>query len=118
MFEFSRPDVTDEGWHTWPTEQVSQALLKASNSRRVLDVHAATMLTAAPEDVVVFRLAPVVRDLVESLVRGGEADQLRESLVIYALSRVDWLQLAQSVVEGMAPEDGLERIQVLAACAS
>jgi hypothetical protein len=60
----------------------------------------------------------VVRDLVESLVRSGEADELRESLVTYALSRVDWLQLAQSVVEGMAPEDELERLQVLAACAS
>jgi hypothetical protein len=118
MFEFSRPDVTDQGWHTWPTEQVSQALLRASHSRRLLDAHAATELAAAPEDVAVFRLAPVVRDLVESLVRSGDADELCERLVTYALSRVDWLQLAQSVVEGMTPEDELERVQVLTACAS
>ena len=118
MFEFSRPDVTGEGWHTWPTGQVSQALLRASHSRRLLDRHAATALAAAPEDVAVFRLAPVVRDLVESLLRSGEADELRESLVTYALSRVDWLQLAQSMVEGLAPEDELERIQARAACAS
>ena len=118
MFEFSRPDVTGEGWHTWPTGQVSQALLRASHSRRLLDTHAATALAAAPEDVAAFRLAPVVRDLVEGLVRGGEADELRERLVTYALSRVDWLQLAQSVVEGLAPEDELERTQALAACAS
>src|SRR2546430_5448078 len=118
MSDFSRPDVTGEGWHTGPTGQVSQALLRASHSRRLLDEHAAMALAAAPEDVAVFRLAPVVRDLVGSLVRSGEADELRESLVTYALSRVDWLQLAQSVVEGMAPEDELELIQVLAACAS
>src|SRR5438093_842213 len=118
MFEFSRPDVTGEGWHTWPTGQVSQALLRASHSRRLLDTHGAAALAAAPEDVAVLRLAPVVRDLVESLVRSGEADELRESLVTYALSRVDWLQLAQSVVEGMAPEDELDRTQVRAACAS
>ncbi|HZT94756.1 MAG TPA: hypothetical protein VE985_09790 [Gaiellaceae bacterium] len=118
MFEFSRPDVTNEGWHTWPTGEVSQALVRASHSRRFLDVHAAAELAAAPDDVAVFRLAPVVRDLVESLLRNGEADELRESLVIYALSRVDWLQLAQSVVEGVAPEDELDRGQPLAACAS
>jgi hypothetical protein len=81
-------------------------------------VGAAAELVAAPADVAVFRLAPVVRDLVESFVGNGEADDLRESLVTYALSRVDWLQLAQSIVEGLAPEDELERIPVLAACAS
>jgi hypothetical protein len=118
MFEFSRPDVTGEGWHTWPTGEVSQALVRATHSRRLLDVRAAAELAAAPDDVAVFRLAPVMRDLVESLVRSGEAEELRESLVIYALSRVDWLQLAQSVVEGMAPEDELDRSQGLAACAS
>jgi hypothetical protein len=118
MFEFSRPDITGEGWHTWPTGKVSQALLRAPHSRRLLDVRAAAELAAAPHDVAVFRLAPVVRDLVESLVRSGQADQLRESLVTYALSRVDWLQLAQSVVEGMAPEDELEDIEALAASAS
>lgn len=117
MFEFSRPDVTGEGWHTWPTGEVSQALLRAPHSRRLLDAHAATALAAIPEDVAVFRLAPVVRDLVESLVRSGEADKLRESLVTYALSRVDWLQLAQSVVEGMAPEDELQFTEACAACA-
>src|SRR5690348_9309828 len=99
MFEFSRPDVTDQAWHTWPTEQVSQTLRRPARSRSFLAAHAAARLAGAPKDVAVIRLAPVVRDIVESLVRSGQADELRESLVTYALSRVDWLQLAQMVID-------------------
>lgn len=119
MFEFSRPDVTDQGWHTWPTQEVCRALRRPSDSRSFLDTHAAARLAGSPKDVAVIRLAPVVRHIVEGLVGSGQADELRESLVTYALSRVDWLQLAQMVIEEMAFEDPEPMgFQVLEACAS
>ena len=71
--------------------------------------HAAARLAGFPKDVAVIRLAPVVRHIVEGLVGSDQADELRESLVTYALSRVDWLQLAKMVIDGMALEDEPER---------
>jgi hypothetical protein len=48
---------------------------------------------------------PVIRELVKRAVTEGEAERLRDSLVAFALSRVDWLQLAQAEIEAAAPED-------------
>lgn len=85
--EISRPDVTTEGWHTWPTEKVM--------------------------------LVPAIRDVMESALRCDGAEELRESLITFALSRVDWLQPAAAEIEAAIPEEpdlvGSRALQVCAA---
>jgi hypothetical protein len=77
----SRPDITTEGWNTWPTERVSHALVNEPRLRRTVRVRAARMLKAMPPDVAALRLAPTIRKQIERLVRGGEAGELRDSLI-------------------------------------
>jgi hypothetical protein len=99
MFDLPRPDVTNEGWNTWPTERVSHALVLDLRASSRIRAHATTALKKAPSDLAALNLAPVIREIVKDRLSSGEADQLRESLVVFALSRVDWLQLAQSQIE-------------------
>ncbi|MGH7720464.1 MAG: hypothetical protein ACREON_16660 [Gemmatimonadaceae bacterium] len=51
MFEISRPDVTTEGWHSWPTEKVSHALMRDLRSRAIVQAHAATALATKTKEV-------------------------------------------------------------------
>lgn len=115
MFVATRPDTTNEGWNSWPTEKVSHALVSSLPARACMRTHATELLAEAPADVVALRLAPIIRELVEDAVRQGRAERLRESLVAYALSRVDWLQLAQAEVEATVPEDETRCVTVVAA---
>jgi hypothetical protein len=105
MFEFSRPDVTTEGWHTWPTEKVSHVLVRDKRLRSAVQAHAAVILETMPPDVAALALVPTVRDAIESGLSCGEAEELRESLMTFALSRVDWLQLAAAEIEAGTPEE-------------
>ena len=105
MLEFSRPDVTTEGWHTWPTEKVSHVLVRDPRLRAAVQAHAAVVLETMPPDVAALALVPTVRDVIESGLRCGEAEELRESLMTFALSRVDWLQLAAAEIEAGTPEE-------------
>jgi hypothetical protein len=105
MLEFSRPDVTTEGWHTWPTEKVSHVLVRETRLRAAVQAHAAVVLKTMPPEVASLALAPTVRDVIESGLRCGEAEELRERLMTFALSRVDWLQLAAAEIEAATPED-------------
>jgi hypothetical protein len=120
MFEASRPDVTTEGWNTWPTEKVSHALVRDPRSHSFAREHAATALTVMAPDVAALTLAPTIRNHVESVVRSGEAEELHESLITFALSRVDWLQLARAEIEAALPEEAEPASEVppLAAAAS
>jgi hypothetical protein len=111
MFEMARPDVTTEGWNTWPTEKVSRTLMRDVCSRSTVREHTAKAIAALPSDVAALTIAPLIRDRVESLVRSGEAEELRDSLITFALSRVDWLQLAQAEVEAALPEGDEPAIQ-------
>jgi hypothetical protein len=115
MFTVSRPDTTDEGWNTWPTEKVSHALVQDQRMRERLRAYAIATLGRNPTDVAAIRLAPVIRALVESALTRGEAERLRECLVAFALSRVDWLQLAEAEVEAAIPEDEVVSVAGLAA---
>lgn len=99
MFGISRPDTTNEGWNTWPTEKVSHALVRKPRLRAVLQDEASHAVTTAPTEVALLGLADRIRDLVEEEVASGSDADLEESLLAYALSRVDWLQLAQSQIE-------------------
>jgi hypothetical protein len=47
----------------------------------------------------------VIRGLVEGALTRGEAERLRDSLVAFGLSRVDWLQLALAEVDATIPDD-------------
>ena len=105
MFEFSRPDVTTEGWHTWPTEKVSHVLVGDPRLRAAVQARAAVVLETMPPDVAALALVPTLRDAIESGVRCGGAEELRESLMTFALSRVDWLQLAAAEIEAATPEE-------------
>jgi hypothetical protein len=105
MLAVSRPDTTNEGWNTWPTEQVSHALVQDQSRHGSLRAHAIATLAREEADVAAVRLVPLIRALVEDALTSGEAEQLRESLLAFALSRVDWLQLAQAEVEASIPED-------------
>jgi hypothetical protein len=105
MHEFSRPDVTTEGWHTWPTEKASHLLVRDPRLRATVQAHAAVVLETMPPDVAALALVPTVRDVIESGLRYGEAEELRESLMTFALSRVDWLQLAAAEIEAATPEE-------------
>jgi hypothetical protein len=105
MFVVSRPDTTNEGWNTWPTEQVSHALVRDQRTHGRLRAHAIATLAREQADVATVRLAPLIRELVEGALIRGEAEPLRQSLLAFALSRVDWLQLAEAEVEGAIPED-------------
>jgi hypothetical protein len=87
MLEFSRPDVTTEGWHTWPTEKVSHVLVRDPRSRAAVQAHAAVVLETMPPDVAALALVPTVRDVIESGLRYGEAEELRESLMTFAQLR-------------------------------
>jgi hypothetical protein len=104
MFTLSRPDVTNEGWHTWPTEEVSHVLARRPQIRSALHEHLAEAVAGAQDEVAAFKLAPSIRRVVEAAVREGEVPELRERLITYALSRVDWLQLAEALVEAASPE--------------
>jgi hypothetical protein len=105
MFAVSRPDTTNEGWNTWPTEQVSHALVQDRRAHGRLQAHAIATLAGEPPETAAARLAPLIRELVEGALTRGEAEPLRESLLAFALSRVDWLQLAEAAVEGAIPEE-------------
>ena len=111
MFDMPRPDVTTEGWNTWPTEKVSRTLMRDARSRSTVHEHAVKAIAALPSDFAALSLAPLIRDRVERLVRGGEAKELRDSLITFALSRVDWIQLAQAEVEAALPEDDEPALQ-------
>ncbi len=112
MFDMARPDVTTEGWNTWPTEKVSRTLMRDVRSRSTVREHAAKAIAALPSNVAALTIAPLIRDRVESLVRSGEAEELRDSLITFALSRVDWLQLAQAEVEAALPEEDEPALQL------
>jgi len=101
MFATSRPDVTNEGWHSWPTEKVSHELVREPRLRAAVTAEAVDAALTSPAEVATFRLAARIRSLVEGEVREGHTSELNESLVIYALSRVDWLQLAEAQLEAV-----------------
>lgn len=101
----ARPDTTNEGWNTWPTEQVSHALVQDRHAQGRLRAHAIATLTREQADIATARLAPLIREVVEGALMRGEAEQLRQSLLVFALSRVDWLQLAEAQIEAAVPED-------------
>jgi hypothetical protein len=105
MLDVARPDTTNEGWNTWPTEKVSHALVRNGRIHGRVRACAIAALAKEAEDVAALRLVPVIRELVERAVTQGEAERLRDSLVAFALSRVDWLQLAQAEIEAASPED-------------
>jgi hypothetical protein len=105
MFTVSRPDTTNEGWNSWPTEKVSHALVRDRRVRGRVEANRIAMLTNASADVAALELAAVIRQLVEGVLKRGEAEELREELVAFALSRVDWLQLAQAQVDAAITED-------------
>jgi hypothetical protein len=105
MCAVSRPDTTNGGWNTWPTEQVSHALVQDRRGHGRLRAHAIATLAREEADVAAVRLVPLIRGLVEDALTRGEAEKLREGLLAFALSRVDWLQLAQAEVEASIPED-------------
>ena len=69
-----------------------------------LAAQAAGIAATVPAEVAALRLASRTRDLVEKEVREGDASELCEELLTYALSRVDWLQFAQAQIEAAAPE--------------
>jgi hypothetical protein len=115
MLVVSRPDTTNEGWNTWPTEQVSHALVQDRRGHSRLRAHAIATLAREEADVAAISLVPLIRELVEDALTRGEAEQLRESLLAFALSRVDWLQLAQAEVEGAIPEDEPQAVAGIAA---
>ena len=104
MFTLSRPDVTNEGWHTWPTEKVSHTLARTPQIRSAIHAGVVKELADASDDIAALRLAPVVQCVIEAAVRDGEVPELRERLITYALSRVDWLQLAEALIEAAVPE--------------
>jgi uncharacterized protein YidB (DUF937 family) len=104
MFTLSRPDVTDEGWHTWPTEKASHALARNPQIRSAIEAQVVEQLEGTSRDVAAFRLAPLVREVIDAAVRDGEAPELNDGLISYGLSRVDWLQLADALVEAALPE--------------
>jgi len=104
MFTLSRPDVTNEGWHTWPTEKVSHTLVRRPRIRSSITARLAAEIGNPSDDAAAFRVAPAVRGIVEAAVRDGEVPELREHLITYALSRVDWLQLAEALIEAMVHE--------------
>src|SRR5689334_691338 len=98
MFVVSRPDTTNEGWNTWPTEKVSHALVSDQRATALIRALARAALQQAPADIAAIKLAPAIREAVEDAIKHGDAERLRDSLVAFALSRVDWLQLAESQV--------------------
>lgn len=112
MFGLCRPDVTTEGWNTWPTEKVSRTLVRDVRLRSIAQEHAANALTTMAPDVAALALAPTIGEHVERLVRSGEAQELHDSLITFALSRVDWLQLANAEVEAALPEEDEPASQV------
>lgn len=99
MFVSFRPDVTNEGWNTWPTEVVSHALARRGPLWAALQTDIEGAHESGPPEVAALRLASGIRSLIEDAVRDGDARDLRESLITYGLSRVDWLQLAQAQIE-------------------
>jgi hypothetical protein len=105
MSALSRPDTTNEGWNTWPTEKVSHALVNDRRASTQINELATAALRTVPADVAALKLAPLIRETVEETLRHGDAERLRDSFVDFALSRVDWLQLAQSQVEAAAGDE-------------
>jgi hypothetical protein len=101
----STPDTTNEGWNSWPTERVSHALVRDQRAHARIGARATAEVARAPADIAAFRLAPVIRETIEDLLGNAAADELRESLVTFALSRVDWLQLAEAAIEATVAED-------------
>jgi hypothetical protein len=97
MFESLRPDVTDEGWNTWPTQAASHALAQQAQLRVALQKCLDDALLTSPREVAALQLASEIRRLIEDAARNGDDGALRENLT-YALSRVDWLQLAQAQI--------------------
>jgi hypothetical protein len=80
-------------------------LVRETRLRAAVQAHAAGVLKTMPPEVASLALAPTVRDVIESGLRCGEAEELRERLMTFALSRVDWLQLAAAEIEAATPED-------------
>jgi hypothetical protein len=105
MLEPLRPDVTTEGWNTWPTEKVSHALVRDPRTCAIVKREAAKALRSVPPDVAAYSLAPTIRRIVDGAMRTGEAEDLRDNLLTFALSRVDWLQLARAEIEAATPEE-------------
>jgi hypothetical protein len=101
----ARPDTTNEGWNTWPTEKVSHALVKDRAAHARVREHTTQLLSQAPADLAALSLASLIRGVVESALEEDGAEQLRESLVAFALSRVDWLQLAQAELDTAIAQD-------------
>ena len=104
MFVVCRPDTTNEGWNSWPTEKVSHALVRDRRRSERIGAQADSLLREVSADVAALRLAQVIRDVMDEALAHDEADRLRDTLVAFALSRVDWLQLAQAQLEARAPE--------------
>jgi hypothetical protein len=106
MLEMLRPDTTEDGWNTWPTERVSYSMRDdPSVWRDVIRIHVASELQGSCADVAAVRLGRLMRTLVERAVKAGEAGQLQEDLLRFALSRVDWFQLAQMSIADALPDD-------------
>ncbi len=107
MLRLSAPDTTNEGWNTSPTEKVSHALVADQRATTRIRSLATAALHDASSDVAALRLAPIIREAVEDALSDGGAMALRDSLIAFALSRVDWLQLAQSQLEAAADDEVL-----------
>jgi hypothetical protein len=118
MFEPLRPDVTTEGWNTWPTEKVSHALVRYPVTYANLKREAAEALTSVPPNVAAYSVVPTIRHIVEAALQTAEAEDLRDELLTFALSRVDWLQLAQAQIEAEISEEAEPRSRLVAMSAS
>ena len=106
MLEMLRPDTTEDGWNTWPTERVSYAIREDPSAwREVLKVHVASEMQGSSADAAAMKLGRIMRTLVQRAVQAGEAKQLQEDLLCFALSRVDWFQLARTSIEDALPDD-------------
>jgi hypothetical protein len=110
MSGVSRPDTTNEGWNTWPTEKVSHALVNNRHASTRIRALATRTLERAPADLAALRLAPIIRQAVEGVLSSDDGERLQDSLVMFALSRVDWLQLAQSQIEAVADDEALSGV--------
>ena len=110
MIESLRPDTTDEGWNTWPTEQVSHTLSRDPFWSELIQSHVENELADKSADAASMTVALIIRKLTEGIVSTGEADELRTNLLTFALSRVDWFQLAQSRIADAVPEEPIDNV--------
>jgi hypothetical protein len=100
-----RPDATSECWNSWPTEKVGQALADVPFWCELIQAHVVNELREGSVDAAAVRVAHAIRRLVEDALKSGDAEELKDRLVTFALSRVDWFQLAQRRIERASPSE-------------